>query len=281
MKIGLYDHYLDEWHANNYPALLRSEAKNKEIEIELYGFADIDKPDGMTNHEWSKKTGCHLCQSVEELVNICDAFIILAPSYPQFHERMIDQVIKAGSPIYVDKIFAPSFASAKRIFEKAQKFDIPLFTSSALRFADEIQEIKRHIEQIGNSIQWVATTGPNSFSVYAIHQIEMIQTVTQCRPQKVKAIRNNGGRNLIFEFNEKIASMLQMDAFPFQLAASSSQSCIHRKIESSFFNNLVREMLGFFITGDSPVKEEDTLDVMSMLWSSYKAMEEPDEWIVL
>ena len=44
MKIGFIDYYLDEWHANKYPAWIK-EASNGEMEVTL-AYALIDGPDG-------------------------------------------------------------------------------------------------------------------------------------------------------------------------------------------------------------------------------------------
>ena len=51
MKLGFIDYYLDEWHANNYPARLR-ELSGGEIEV-AYAFAEIDSPlGGLTTDQW-------------------------------------------------------------------------------------------------------------------------------------------------------------------------------------------------------------------------------------
>ena len=44
MKLGFIDYYLDEWHANHYPTLLR-ELSGGEIEV-AYAFAKPMPPTG-------------------------------------------------------------------------------------------------------------------------------------------------------------------------------------------------------------------------------------------
>ena len=51
--------------------------------------------------------------------------------------------LKSGKCVYVDKTFAPDKATAERIFEKAKKYGSPIFSSSALRFATELDEINK------------------------------------------------------------------------------------------------------------------------------------------
>lgn len=57
MKLGFIDYYLDEWHANRYPTLLR-ELSGGEIEV-AYAYAETDDPNGLTTDAWCQKTTCN------------------------------------------------------------------------------------------------------------------------------------------------------------------------------------------------------------------------------
>ena len=276
VKIGFYDYYLDEWHANNYPTMLREEISKRNINMELvYAYADIDKPGGLTNSQWCEINNCHFCRSVEELVSLSDAIVILGPSFPQEHERMCKLPLSSGKPVYVDKIFAPDLETGIRIFNHAANHGTPMFSTSALRFADELNDFR-----IGNNsdVKWCATMGPNSFSVYGIHQIEMIQTIMGGCAIRVKAFANEGGRTIIFDYNNSIASMLQLTNLPFQISISNGANCNFRLIQSNFFKNLVNQMIDFFISSLPPVSRNDTLAVISMLDAGNNAVNNPDIW---
>ena len=66
IKIGFIDYYLDEWHANNYPAWIK-EASEGEMEV-CYCYGEIDAPNGLTNAEWAEKFGVTLCSSIDEVI---------------------------------------------------------------------------------------------------------------------------------------------------------------------------------------------------------------------
>ena len=67
MKIGFIDYYLDEWHANAYPAMIH-EASNGEMEV-VYAYGQIASPiTGMTTQQWCEKYGVTMCDSIEELI---------------------------------------------------------------------------------------------------------------------------------------------------------------------------------------------------------------------
>ena len=65
-KIGFIDYYLDEWHANNYPAFIAERSGGKYAVSSAY--ASIDAPHGMTNAQWSEKYKIPLKSSIEEVI---------------------------------------------------------------------------------------------------------------------------------------------------------------------------------------------------------------------
>ena len=78
-KIGFIDYYLDEWHANNYPAWIK-EASDGEMEV-AYAWGKIPSPhSGMTSREWCEKYGIACCDTLEELIEKSDCLIVLALS---------------------------------------------------------------------------------------------------------------------------------------------------------------------------------------------------------
>lgn len=276
-RIGLIDYYLDEWHAQNYPAMLREEIARQGLSIEVkMAYAYCDKEDGMSNEEWSRKQNVPLASSMDELIANCDGVMILAPSFPEKHYEMAEKALRAGKPVYMDKIFAPSEEEGRKIFNLSLEMGTPLFSSSALRFDAAFDDYRA-----GNGLkaEWCLTCGPNNFQIYAIHQIEMMQTVMG-RAKKVKALGNDGGRNLVFDFGEgRMGQMCQMNTLPFQLSVADKTTCKHQMVGSDFFIRLVRGILSFFQTGVAPVAPENTLDALAMLTAAHKAMKDMDQWI--
>ena len=277
LKIGMVDHYLDEWHATHYPDLLRAEFAAQKLDMELsmaYGF--IDKPDGMTSAEWSRQQKVPLASSLEELSEKCDAVMVMAPSFPEKHLEYASPALKAGKPVYIDKIFAPDEAEGKKIFDLAKAHGAPLFSSSALRFDAAMDDYRAGK---GRGAAWTLTCGPNSFEIYAIHQMEMLQTVMG-RPERVKAIGNEGGRTLLFDYGGgRFGQMTQMNSLPFQISVSDGGGCRWQKMGDDFFIRLVRAIIRFFRTGEAPVPPRDTLDALAMLTAGAEAMKKQDTWI--
>ena len=119
MKIGFIDYYLDEWHANNYPQMIKDLSGGK-YEV-AYGYGMIDSPlGGMTNREWAEKNRITLLSDIEEVIAKSDCLIVLSPDNPEMHEELCRLPLQSRKPVYVDKTFAPDRACAERIFAHAK-----------------------------------------------------------------------------------------------------------------------------------------------------------------
>ncbi|MNP68459.1 hypothetical protein D3C76_1644170 [compost metagenome] len=80
-KIGFIDYYLDEWHANQYPAWIREASGGNMIVAYAYGLKDAEN--GISNAEWCDKNGVELLSSIEEVVEKSDYLIVLSPDHPE------------------------------------------------------------------------------------------------------------------------------------------------------------------------------------------------------
>ena len=142
IKVGFIDDYLDNWHANNYPKLIDECSDGRYTVACAYGRADTPYG-GMTNREWSEKTGIPLIESPEEVIAGCDVLMVLAPNSPETHPEIADAALRSGKPVYVDKTFAADGKTARKLFGIADAHGTPCWSSSALRFPTELSGIDR------------------------------------------------------------------------------------------------------------------------------------------
>ena len=170
-KIGFVDYYISEWHANNYPGWIKTACDKLGLDFVLsYAWAerDISPLDGRSTDEWCNAFGVEKCATVDELCERADFIIVLAPSNPEKHLSYAESVLKYGKPTYIDKTFAPDHATAKKIFELGEKYSAPFFSSSALRYANEIKDVSSTATSVD------VKGGGSSPEEYIIHQIEML-----------------------------------------------------------------------------------------------------------
>ena len=276
IRVGFIDYFLDEWHANNYPAWLRDQAAARGIELDLgYAWADCEK--GLTTDEWCAKYNMRRMESQEALIEACDAIIVLSPDNPEHHERLGKLALESGKRVYMDKTFSPDLEAGIRLFNKANENGTAMFSSSALRFSQELADFRLKKTEIPN---FCGVTGPGRYDNYAVHQLEMINCIMGGGAQRVKAMTAPGGRSLWIDYGGRVATMTQTAAGDFTAdIAWDNEKSLHVAQCTETFSSLIDAMLTFFVDGKAPVSREETLEVIAIRDAGLKALDTPDTWI--
>ena len=252
-KIGFIDYYISEWHANNYPEWIRaaSEKMGEDFAV-AYAWAELDvsPEDGISTKEWCEKYGVEQCSSIAELCEKSDYILILSPSNPEKHLGYAKEAFKCGKNTYVDKTFAPDVSEAKEIFDTAEKYGTRFFSSSALRFADEL-------DGKAPSCDLKITGGGRSLGEYIIHQIEMAVKVEGKGASSVSLKKRCGTVKIEISYPDTRKATLSY-------RNTNSFSVDGKPVKSDFFMNLISEILNFYNTGKASFDTEQTLEVIKI-----------------
>ena len=264
-KIGFIDYYLDEWHANNYPAWIKEAAEKSGADVCLaYAYAEKDSDKGLTSKEWCEKFGVTMCESIDEICEKSDYLCILSPSNPEKHLEYAKKTLKYGKRTYIDKTFAPSFKEAKEIFDIAEKYGAEIFSSSALRYASELSEIK-------NAKNLIITGGGRSLEEYIVHQIEQLTVLFGVGAESVTAREQGEQKLVLVNFKDgKKATMIFAPSLPFTLCYQGETSG-YLTVSSAFFNGLISDIVNFYETGEHNPTKEETLEIMKIREAAIKA----------
>lgn len=199
--IGFADFYISEWHANNYPSFIKEICAKQKKEFEVkYVWAEkyISPVDGINTDEWCAKYNCEKCETLAELCEKCDYIIILSPSNPEKHLEYAKEVLKYKKNTYIDKTFAPDYETAKKIFDISKENGTKFFSSSALRFADELEDLT-------DVVNLITFGGGGNFEEYIIHQTEMTEKIINEKAVSLK-LDSQGEQyicSIVFENNKK------------------------------------------------------------------------------
>ena len=281
-KIGFVDYYISEWHANNYPTWMKAACEKLGLDFEVaYAWAEIDKSpiDGVTTDEWCEKNGVQKCDTIEELCEKSDMIVILAPSNPETHLRYAEKVLPYGKRTYIDKTFTPDYATAKKIFEIAEKSGATFFSTSALRYAEELPYYDT-LKDVKSAI----ITGPGgSFEEYIIHQVEMLVNICKKKPvkAKVETVGLTSEGTVMYEDGSR-AKLIYSPRYPFTVYADDGvESGEQKPIVSGYFPALMENILKFFDTGVLPFDSQQTLDCMNIREALIKGLNNDGQWIEL
>lgn len=277
--IGFIDYYISEWHANNYPAWIKSanEVLGEDFVVK-YAWAekDVSPVDGRSTEEWCKEFGVEKCESIEELCEKSDYILILAPSNPETHLKYAEIALKYGKNTYIDKTFAPDYKNARKIFEIAEEHGTKFFTTSALRYASELEEFAGKCD--------AATVFGSGSSVeeYVIHQVEMLVKLMGVGAKRVRSCRAADQFNFRFEYKDgRKANMIFCETYGLPagfIPHTAEKESQYVAIQSDFFKNLIADILRFYRSGELAFGGEQTLEVMKIREAIVKAKGNDGEW---
>ena len=279
IKVGIADISLDNWHTNHYPSYIREAVKRANADMVLsYAFAkkDYDDEFRISNREWCIENNVTFVGSAEELIEKCDAFMVMCADDCRPHEELAMPFLKSGKHVYCDKTFAPDVESAGRMFETAKKFNTPVFSCSAQRFCKDL------LPYYGGIIKadFAASVGPGDLINYSVHQFEMIEAAMGVGVKNCTAYTDGEIRHIVYEYeDERLSTFTQAPGLPFHFAAGSKCSGIANIEVGGYYEPFMDALVEFFTKGTLPVKEEDTMEIMLMQQMARAAVKEPGKKI--
>lgn len=276
-KIGFVDHYIGEWHADNYPAWFQQANRELGLDYEVAYFwaeEDVSLVDGVTSAQWAEKMGITQLGTLEELCEKSDVIVLLAPSSPEKHLPYAEKVLSYGKRTYIDKTFAPDLERAKEIFRLAEKYNTPFFSTSALRYAEELREL--------SGVQHGILTGCGSnFAEYIIHLCEMAVCMVKQPFTAVKAEKLGSQylcRAKTAAGNE--VGIVFSPAMGYSITAQLAEGeLVHKEVASDFFYGLIVDILKFFEDGKAPFDPRETLEVMALRTALIQAEAREGQWL--
>lgn len=281
LKIGFADYYLDNWHANNYPTFLREVIAALGYDAEVtHAYGMYTSPAGITTEQWCAQQNVTAASSMQELVDSVDAIMVIAADNSLWHEEVCQLPLRSGKPVFVDKTFAPDVAAAKRMFALADAHGTPVFSSSAQRYCQDILDWQAEHPEKPN---FVSTVGPHSLESYAVHQLEPIVALMGVGVKRIKAFSvGSAVTQLILDYgNGRMASFMQSPQpwaeFNFMVSDGETGKRLVSD-DRNFYHNLAKAILDFFVHGTLPVRQEETLEIVSIIETALTARENPDTW---
>ena len=260
-KIGFVDYFISEWHANNYPAWIEKATAELGLDYKVaYCWAeeDVSPVDGVTTDGWCASFGVEKCATLAELCEKSDVIVILSPKNPETHLKYAEAVLPYGKPTYIDKTFAPDLETAEKIFALAKEYNTPFFSTSALRYAEELNAVDA-------PKQMMAMGGGSNLPEYFVHLGEMVVKKMGLGVQGVAAVQNGPQWVLKADYADgRSAVMVYAAALPYGLYFANGETEVWKDVRSSFFDGLIADMLRFFESGKTSFDPAETLEVMKL-----------------
>jgi predicted dehydrogenase len=225
--------------------------------------------------EQIKELGVTVVDSVAAVVTQCDV-VLLETNDGRPHLEQVLEVFQAGKPVFIDKPIAGSLADTLAIFRAAEKYKVPVFSSSSLRFSKGAQAIRNG--SMG-TISGADTYSPCSLEKthpdlywYGIHGVEMLFTVMGAGCQTVTRVSAANTDIAVGHWKDgRVGTFRGSRGYSTGYGGTVFGEKGAQPIGGyDGYQPLVVEIIRFYRTGTPPVSATETIDI-------YAFMEAADE----
>ena len=229
--------------------------------------------------ELKDKWQIELVDSIEALVQRVDAVMITSVD-GRVHLSQARPVLAARKPLFVDKPFTAGIRDAIELAKLARETGTPIFSSSSLRFSDDVVAIKhdQRLKQVLGAMTWGPGTlephHPDLFW-YTIHAVEMLYTFMGPGCERVTRTDTPGadvvvghwqnGRIGIVRGIREGASTYGQVVFGGGAVVSAPPATAGTAAKRSSYYGLISAVMEFFRTGRSPVPLDETVEIMAFM----------------
>jgi hypothetical protein len=281
LKVGMIG--LDTSHCTAFTKLLNDPEAPEELAnckvVAAYpkGSRDIESSISRVSRytEEVKKLGVEIVESIEELLDKVDV-VLLETNDGKPHLEQAIPVLKAGKSLFIDKPIAGSLSDAIAIFNASEAYNTPVFSSSSLRYLSNAQRIRNGEigDVLGADVYSPASmekSHPDLFW-YGIHGVEMLYTVMGTGCRKVSRFHTSDTDMVVGNwFDDRIGTFRGIRSGKSGYGGTVfGEKAVSPIGPYESYRGLVVEIVRFFRTGISPVRDDETLEI-------YTFMEAADE----
>jgi hypothetical protein len=220
--------------------------------------------------ETAQKSGVEIVYSISELLQKVD-YVLLETNDGTLHLEQAIEVFKSGKPVFIDKPIAATLADGIAIFKLAERYNVPLFSASSLRYNSAVESI--HSGEYGKVLSADCYSpahrepAHSEFFWYGIHGVECLYAIMGIGCSTVSCISSEG---------QDIAVGLWEDgrtgSFRGLLQGATGYggtAFFEKKIvpvtKQEGYGALLKEMLKFFTAKVSPVSAQETLEIFTFM----------------
>jgi hypothetical protein len=240
--------------------------------VAAYKGGSADIPSSISRVEDYSKTlrekyGVKFYDHIEDMCKEVDA-VLLESVDGRPHLEQAKPVLQARKPVFIDKPMAASRSDVIEIFQLAKAQKVPVFSSSALRFARNTQAVRNG--SIGK-VSYAETYGPCEVEPhhpdlfwYGVHGVESLFTIMgpgcetvqrqTTADGKVEVVGTwSGGRKGVFREDKDFHGLAKGEKG--ETAAGSFDG----------YEPLVGAIMKFLQTGVAPVQPEETIEIFAFM----------------
>lgn len=217
-----------------------------------------------------KKYGVEIVKDINALLKKVDV-VLLESNDGRVHLEQAIPVIKAKKTLFIDKPIAASYKDAKQIFDLAKQNNVPVFSTSSLRFMDKVKEVKGGSvgKVLGADTFSPAALEPNhpDFFWYGIHGIEILFALMGTGCESVTRVHTEGTDVVVGKWKDgRIGTFRGLRVGKHDYGGTVFGEKGNTTLgQFKGYDSLLLEIIAFFETGNPPVSAEETLEICAFI----------------
>ena len=221
-----------------------------------------------------KGYGVPLVERPEDMIGQIDAVCIESQA-GSAHLARVRPFLEAGIPAFIDKPFADTAANAKAMAEIAEKNNVALFSSSSLRFAEEVVDVTAKEAEIGKVV------GANAYSPaslhegnpgllhYGIHGVETLYALMGPGCKSVQTAFTEGGEVTMGLWDGDRIGVVRgtrAGAHSYGFCAWCEKRVVQSAIgTANIYRELLKQIIKTFQTGKASVPMSETVEIIAFI----------------
>ena len=266
------------WHANSFSEMFNGYDRDL-AQKNNYPLYDARIEGARVTHLWDadkEKAGMlakicgieNVVPKMEDVIGKVDG-VIITDDLSMQHQKRAEPFLKAGIPTFVDKPLSTDIKEAGSIIGLAKKYNCPMMSCSALRYAKEVEAFLLKKDEIGDILTG-NTTCSGDLIFYGIHAFEQLYAVIGSGIRSVRNLGSEGkdvvlvtkkdGKNFVLSVFKDIGYLFQMNLF----GAKGWRQVV---VEDSdyFYSNMLGKFVEMVKTKKMPFPPEETLEIIKTL----------------
>lgn len=218
--------------------------------------------------------GVEAAGSLAEALRGADAIMVEANN-PADHLPLMRKTAASRLPVFLDKPLAESYAAGLAVAELVRGCGTAFFSSSPLRFAAEVQNMRRRhpaprrVEVLGA----LGKAAAGSDVVwYGVHAFEIAETIAGRGAELAGCEASGDGLIFELEFSGGRSAKVELrrNHYAYSGAADGEPFAVNAP-NAEFYGETIKRIEKFFLTKVSPVELDDTLEVTRLLDAASRA----------
>ncbi len=225
--------------------------------------------------------GVELVDKPEDLIGMVDGVMIESQGGKE-HLEKAKPFIEAGMPVYIDKPFACDVADGLEIKRLAEANGVPIFSSSSLRYALEVQDVLADEEGVGDVIGAHAFSpaglheaNPGLFH-YGIHGVETLYGLMGPGCVELSTIFEDGGEVSVGRWADgrvgTVRGTRPPGAHAYGFTVWGEKGVRLERIDASYiYRELLKRVIQMFETGEAALDLDETIEIVAFQAAALKS----------